>query len=294
MAIHISGPVRRASGLMMTALAAAITLGPVRADVLTDGVLSLNIDSDGQFNQIFFNDLEIDGSTFVQSYHINGTEFFTSGSAISIVGTTATYTAVAENPITGQNFNISVVSTILPGVASDPINTRILEQTLTFTNVSAAPAPLRVVSHADVDLLSSGSINTVEFVSGQNAIIAAGDDSIYAAIARSSVITAALGWDAAEFGFDTRDFPMGNTMSAIGDIVANIGLHNGDLGVDQSATVTFRHLFGVERNTLPIDFGFPTGVVVPEPGTLSFLFPGIAAGIAVGLRRRRDISKPFS
>jgi hypothetical protein len=289
MAIDICGPIRLASGLLMTTVALAMIAGPVRAEVLTDGLFSLNIESNGQFNQIFFGDLEISGSTFVQSYYVNGIASFSDGSPVNIVAQTATYTAVAEG------MNVTVVSTLLPGVASDPTNTRILEQTLTFTNPTANPIPLRVVSHADVDLPSSGLTNTVEFVTAQNAIIAAGDDNrIYGAIARSSVTMATLGWDASEFGLDTRDFPMGNTMSAEGDIVANIGLNNGDLGAGQSATLTFRYLFGVERNTLPEDFVFPAGMAVPEPGTLALLLPGIGAGIAAGIRRRRAAIKLLS
>jgi hypothetical protein len=270
--------------LLLSFLAAlSAPTAPAHADVVTDGVLSLNIESDGQFNQIFFNGLEIDGTTFVQSYYVNGTEFFTSGSTVNIVGLTATYTAAAEG------MDITVVSTLLPGVASDPTNTRILEQTLTFTNPTGSAIPLRVVSHGDLDLPSSSDTNTVGFVAGQNAAFAAGDaNRVYGAIARSDVPGATLGWDAAPLGLDTRDFPMGNnTAAGPADIAANIGLDSGSLGGGQSATLTFRYLFGVERATLPTDFAFSTSAAVPEPGTLALLLPVAGAALWRQPRRRR-------
>ena len=93
----------RVASMFRSTFAVAGLLGalssPVSATVLSDGVLTLDVTSNGLFDEIFLNGAAWDSTTFVQGYTTNNTQGFSGGSAVNVSGTTATYSATATSGI---------------------------------------------------------------------------------------------------------------------------------------------------------------------------------------------------
>lgn len=258
------------------------------AVLLTDGSLDVDIDNNGEFNSISLNAIAIDTSGFVQRYEGNTCSGFSGGTAVNVVGTTATYSAMCGS------FDVDVTSSILGPLGSAPGTTSVLEQVLVFTNNTGGSLSLESVSNIDQDLQGAGD-DVVAYDGGAQAVFAtdivaaAPDTLLMAAIADTAAAGAIFGWDVDILGSQSTAFPMDNGVGPAGpaDTAMSIGFDLGSIPAGQSRTVTFRYLFSTNASSVPPDFGFgpqpPVGpaAVIPtmtEWGMIIFMvFAGLGA-----------------
>lgn len=279
---------------LFMAILILLIAGIAEADTLTDGALVVNIDNNGEFNVITLNGQVIDDSSYVQAY----TGSFSNGSAINIIGTTATYSAIWND-----NFNVTVTSRILGPVPSVPAITNILEQVIVYTNTSASPQPLESISNIDQDLSGSGNDVVAYDVSTQSvfatdSIAVAPNTLLMAAIASTSAPGAVFGWDVDNLGGQSTSFPMDNGTGPVGpaDTAMSIGFNLGTIPAGQSFTVSYRYLYSTNSTSVPPDFDFsnqPPDQIQQIP-TLSewgmIIMSLMFAGSALWMIRRRQIS----
>jgi len=269
--------------LCVLSVAAVASIGvSAQAVLLTDGVLDVNIDNNGEFNDIFFNGTPIDNSSFVQEYFVNGTSGFSGGSAV----VDGDYTASAGG------FDISVTSSILGGLPSNPATTRVLEQVLIFTNNSGGALDLRPVSNIDQDidgLGGSSAGDTVAFDVTTQSVFAVDSPLLMAAIGQTNSPGAVFGWSVDILGDEDTDFPMSNNNGPVGpdDTAMSIGFDLGSIADGQSATVTYRYLFSPDLNAVPSDFTFEQRNAVPEPITAALGLMGLGV---LGMATRRRVA----
>jgi len=263
---------------LVVALAFLAIAGTARASLLTDGSLSLDISSDGQFRVITLNGTDIDPSATVQKYYLMGGVTFTGGTTVSVTGSTATYTTTAGL------FNVSVTSTILGPLDGYTGTTGVLEQTLVFTNPGTSAVTLAASSYMDQDLKATGAGDTVAWDADQEAVYAVDAPQLMAAIAKTDVVDAVLGWDVDTYSLCDKYFPMSDGTGPVGpaDTGMAIGYNVGQVAPGGTATYTFHYLFSTNLASVPETFTF-----VPEPGTLVMLAAGGGGGAL--MRRRRGV-----
>ena len=269
-----------ASAALVAAAALALA-APVRADTITDGSLAVDIESDGEFNEITLNGTDIDTSGFFQQYVVNGSFDFTEVTSVVAVGDTATYTATAG----GDNFGVAVTSRILGPLASNPTTTNVLQQVLTFTNTTAGDLSLRLISDIDQDLKDGSDGDVVAYDAARGATFAVdstGSDpsQLFGAVAATDAAGATFGYSVGFLGGQSLDFPTSDNSGPIGpgDTAMSLGFDFGTVGAGGSVTVEFRYLAAIGLTGVPADFA------VPEPTAAGLLG---AAGLGLLARRRR-------
>lgn len=266
-----------------------------QAAQLTDGSLDVNIDNDGEFNVISLNGSEIDGSSFAQRYTGNTCAGFAGGSAVSVGVNSATYTA------TCRSFDVTVTSTLQGALASAPTTTGLMRDSLVFTNNTAGPLDLELVSNMDQDLVGSGN-DVVEFIASEQAVQATDsvDSSpatlLWAAAADANCPGATFGYDVDVLGSQSASFPMDNNPGPAGpgDTAMSIGYDCGSVAAGESVTFTFTYLFSTDLATIPAGTfsqgaSEPTAVpTIPPAGLLVMVLALLGVGGGYASRRARQ------
>lgn len=220
---------------------AALFLGglPAFAVDLTDGSLSIRLDNDGDFDSVFLEGFQVDGSPNVVD--MTGTcNFIMNSSDIVINGTTATYTGECSN----GDFSIDVTTELLGPVPGASDLSAIVEQTFVYTNTSGLAAPLGVLAEVDTNLAqTSDDFAVFDEFSG----IATFDDPFEPVSMTASVSTPDLGtfgWDVSD-GVLSLDFPTNNRSGPVGpaDVGAVLGYDFGDVPIQGVRTVTYHYEF---------------------------------------------------
>ncbi len=270
-------PLKTLAVAVLTIAVAALS-PDLRAQAITDGSLSVNIQSSGQFNVITLNGVAIDTSGFLQQY-IGAGGTFTGGSAVSVSGATATYTAVTANGL-----NVSVTSRVLGPLASNPGSSGVFEQQLVFTNNNANALPYFLLSDNDHDLNNTGGGDVVAYDAGAQAVFAREAAQLFAVIASTNAPGAIFGWDVGLLGSESRSFPTANRAGPTdpGDTAVSIGFDLGSIAPGASVTVTFRYLVSTGSLAgVPADFRLGT-VLTKAPGAVDPNFnPGASADAEV-------------
>ncbi|MDH3686459.1 MAG: hypothetical protein OEP95_09540, partial [Myxococcales bacterium] len=214
---------------------------PVGAVEFTDGSLSLDLETDGGFNSIFLEGIEIDGTSDVQRILGGTCFFFGNPSVVSINGSTATYTAEC-----GVNFAVEVTSTLLGPIPGATDVTGVFEQTFVFTNTSGGPATLDVLSEVDPALDSTIDDRAVfDETTGVITMVDEFEPILMTMSSSTLEKTISFGWDVAIAGTHSFLFPTMNRSGPIGpaDVTVVLGYDFGAVPDQDTRTVTFTYEF---------------------------------------------------
>jgi hypothetical protein len=220
---------------------AALLLGslPASSVVFTDGSLSISLEDDGEFDSVFLEGFQVDGSPNVVA--IEGTcNFIMNSSDIAINGNTATYTGECS---TGD-FSIEVTTTLLGPVPGASDLTGVVEQAFVFTNTSGAAAPLQVLSEVDTNLAQSSDDFAVFDESSGIATLTDPFEPVSMTATSSTPDPATFGWDVSDAVLSI-DFPTHNRSGPVGpaDVAVVLGYDFGDVPDLGVRTVTYRYEF---------------------------------------------------
>ncbi len=255
---------------------------PASAGTLVSGGLTIDVDGDGEFNDVFVNGTSVDDSSFVQRLYFNGNDFSLS-SVVSIVGNTASYT----NTLGG--FNFTITGQALGNLGSLGAGSEVYEETITFTNLSGMDAPLAIVSGIDQDLDGSGGSaagDVVAFDPVTSAVFAVDDPIFFAAIGQAQGL---FGWEVEDSAAEPSTFPLANNLGPLGpgDTSVGLGFDFGVIPNGASGVAKFRYLFDINgTSSVPGDFTFGAPPV-PEPGSFAIFATGAITLLGCGTRRRK-------
>jgi hypothetical protein len=267
-------------------LLALLAGGSAFGDTLSDGSLSVEIETTGDFGNITLNGINIDTSA-TQENVSNFCDGFFPILEVMVTGTTATSTATC-GPL-----DVTVISRILGALASDP-NSNVLEQELIFTNTGEALQLVQpnlvdaggfftIVSAIHQALNDDPEDDTVEFVNADTrAVVATDDPQLMAAIASIGIFDTTFGFDVDDDAEPDMTFPLGDEDPAgagdpgpegPGDTSMSLGFNGAMLAPGESGSVFFRYLFSTNASMVPADFAFPPALTVergansPDPNT---------------------------
>jgi len=266
--------------ILVTCLVTALlTIGASAsfAASITDGALVIDIESDGEFNQITLNGTPIDTSGFMQRQYFQGASLG-GGSAVVVDGAQAVYTA------SSGTVSFEVVSTILGPLGGDA-NTSLFRQQFFCTNNGTGSASLDLVSFMDPDVGDTTS-NTTWYDAATNSVAATnggGTPTLMAATATGG----AYAWHVAGLG-DLGTKTSWNLNRAVGpvgvsDIEMAVGLGKIRIAPGVTHVMTFDYLFATNTSQVPPGFGNQ----VPEPSTFALAGLGLL-GLGFVVRRRRN------
>ena len=220
---------------------AVLLLGATAASAVefTDGSLSIRLDDDGDFDSVYLDGFQVDGSPQVVA--IEGTcNFLMNASEVVIDGTTATYSAECSN----GDFDVEVITELLGPVPGATDLTGVLEQTFVFTNTTGAPAPLEVLSEIDTNLAQSFDDTAVYDEASGIATLSDPFEPVFMTATVSTPDAGTFGWDVSD-GLISIDFPTNNRSGPVGpaDVAVVLGYDFGDVPDQGVRTVTYRYEF---------------------------------------------------
>ena len=227
---------------LLVALAGVFAAAGASAVELTDGSLSVDLDSDGGFGSVFLEGFDVDATSDVQRILGGTCFFFANPSPIEVLGDTATYSGEC-----GASFSVDVTSRLLGPVPGDPDLSGVLEQTFVFTNTSGVGTPLDVLTEVDPALAQT--IDDVAAYDAATGSITAVDEfePISMTVTASTPDKATFGWDVGPAGTQSVLFPTANRSGPVGpdDVTFVMGFDFGAVPDQASRTVTFTYVFRV-------------------------------------------------